>query len=273
VPEAVPVSARGSAAPAPLLAQARAVAAEAARRVEQAQGLSDPRQRLETVFGRGFRVLPLVRPANAQDVGKALAGSDALLGGDPPKALSWLQGVSRVRPGASRLSAALGYAAALERKSALDLKVAQLPFAAGERWVALKPGAGKGFPPGKISLVVHLPGPFQPAQPLAGLVLDEWVETVPAPEVTTGVSFNFDAPGARPPQAILLAVAPPGPAQWKLETLEQTLLETLELAQLRALDPQALGGDELLRRALPALYVSANLAGEELSTDFARAVR
>ena len=36
---------------------------------------------------------------------------------------------------------------------------------------------------------------------------------------------------------------------------------------------QALGGDEVLRRALPALYVTNNLAGEELSTDFARAVR
>ncbi len=79
-------------------------------------------------------------------------------------------------------------------------------------------------------------------------------------------------PGARPPQAVLLAVAPPGPPRWELETLEKTLLETLELAQLRALDPQALGGDAVLQRALPALYVSANLAGEELSTDFSRAV-
>jgi hypothetical protein len=65
-------------------------------------------------------------------------------------------------------------------------------------------------------------------------------------------------------------VAPPGPAQWDVETLEKTLLETLELAQLRALDPQALGGDELLQRAFPAVYVTANMAGEQLSTDFAR---
>jgi hypothetical protein len=216
-------------------------------------------------------VLPLVRPPNAQDVGKALGASKALLGGDPLEALSWLQGVSRVRPGASRLSAALSYAGALGRKPALELKVAQLPFVAGERWVALRPDPANGLPTGKISLVAHLPRPFKPAQPLAGLMLDEWTETVPEAEVTTGLAFNYDAPGARPPQAVLLAVAPPGAERWRLETLEQTLLETLELAQLRAVDPQALGGDEVLRRALPALYVSANLAGEEVSTDFADA--
>ncbi len=94
---------------------------------------------------------------------------------------------------------------------------------------------------------------------------------MPAAEVTTGVAFNYDAPGARPPQAVLLAVAPPGARRaGSVETLEKTLLETLELAQLRAVDPQALGDDPLLQRALPALYVSANLAGEALSTDFAR---
>ena len=70
---------------------------------------------------------------------------------------------------------------------------------------------------------------------------------------------------------MLLAVAPPGRERWTVETLEQILLETLELAQLRAVDPQALGGDALLQRVLPALYVTGNLAGETISTDFARA--
>ena len=206
----MPVSARGAASPERLIGQARAIETEASRRVEAAKAAQDPRERLEAVFGRGFRVLPLVRPPNAADIGKALGASKKLLGGDPLEALSWLQGVSRVRPGASRLSGALAYAAALGRKPALELKVAQLPFVAGERWVALKPEPGKAFPVGKISLVAHLPRPFKPAQPLAGLMLDEWTETVPEPEVTTGLAFNYDAPGARPPQAVLLAVAPPG---------------------------------------------------------------
>jgi hypothetical protein len=102
-------------------------------------------------------------------------------------------------------------------------------------------------------------------------VFDEWVELVPANEVTTGVSFHYDAPGARPPQTMLLAVAPPGQERWQVGTLERILLETLELAQLRAVDPQSLGGDALLQRVLPALYVTGNLAGETFSTDFTRA--
>jgi hypothetical protein len=288
VHEAVPVSARGE--DERLLGQARTVAAEAERRLAALASLAegfDPKTatpdqrvaheeaRLEAVFGRGFKALPLVRPEDAAAIATAFTRSDALLGGEPLEAVSWLQGVSRVRPGAGRLSAALTYAAALRRNSALELKVAQLPSVAGERWVGL-PSANGGppvFPPGKLSLVAHLPQPFAPAQPLAGLVFDEWVELVPASEVTTGVSFNYDAPGARPPQTILLAVSPPGgPAKWRLETLERILLETLELAQLRAVDPQALGGDVLLQRALPALYVTGNLAGETFSTDFARAI-
>ena len=128
------------------------------------------------------------------------------------------------------------------------------------------------LPPGKLSLVAHLPRAFDPAQPFVGLVFDEWVEIVPATEMTTGVSFHYDAPGARPPQTVLLAVAPPGPERWRVETLEQILLETLELARMRAVDPQSLGDDPLLHRALPALYVTTNLEGETVSTDFGRVV-
>jgi hypothetical protein len=283
--EAVPRSARGE--DGELVAQARAIEAEATRRLAAVEALDtgfDPKavtadervrheqERLQAVFGRGFKALPLVRPKNAAALGTAFAQSDRLLGGEPLEALSWLQGVSRVRPGAARLSGALTYAAALRRSSALAFRVAQLPPVDGERWVALPApnGGPPELPPGKLSLVAHLPQAFV-AAPLAGLVFDEWVELVPATEVTTGVSFNYDAPGARPPQTVLLAVAPPGSQRWKVETIEQVLLETLQLARLRAVDPQALGGDPLLQRALPALYVSANLAGETISTDFMRA--
>ena len=42
---------------------------------------------------------------------------------------------------------------------------------------------------------------------MAGLLIDEWTERVPAPSETTGVAFHFDEPESRPPQAILLAAA------------------------------------------------------------------
>ena len=213
-----------------------------------------------------------MKPSNAKELGKAFQDSDILLGGDPLQALSWLQGIARVRPSAARLDAALSFAAALSSRSALELRVAQLPYEPGERWIGLPLSPGSGFPPGKLSLVAHLPSPFKEAQPLSGLVIDEWSEVAPADQVVSGVSFQFDAPGARPPQVILLAVTPPGTPSWELEGLEQTLLETLDLAKLRAVDPQALSQDPAYQRMLPALYISQNLANATLSTNFARAI-
>jgi hypothetical protein len=280
-PDAVPVAPRDAGA---LEAQAAAVLAEADRRlalagppgIDRATADADDRvrvdaERLRTIFGPAFKALPLVRPANAREVGNALRRSDELQGGDPLQALSWLQGTARVRPGASRLDGALSYAAALDRQPALELKVAQLPGEAGERWVALPPVAGGALPPGKVSLVAHLPRAFRADAPLAGLVVDEWVEVVPAAEITTGLAFNYDGPGARPPQTVLLAVAP-GTDAWDVAMVEKTVKEALELARLRAVDPKALGDDVLYQRALPALYVSLNLAGEAISTDLARPI-
>jgi hypothetical protein len=282
IPAAVPADPRGAdpAVAERLAAQARAAAQEAGRRLarlaELDAGFDRPgadadarvahdQERLRTVFGPAFRALPLVRPPNAADLARAFRRSDELQGGDPLQALSWLQGAGRVRPGASRLVTALTYGAALGRPAALDLRVAQLPSVAGERWVAL---SGGPFPPGKLSLVAHLPRPFRQDQPLAGLVIDDWVEVVPSAEVTTGVAFNCESPGARPPQAVLLAVTPPQVTRWDVETLEKTVLETFDLMRLRALDPHALAEDPLLQRTLPATYLSVNLTGATVSTDF-----
>ena len=282
IPGAVPVNARGT-DQAELAAQAGAVAQEGAARLARLAELeagfdrsgadaelrvAHDQERLRVLFGASFRALPLVRPSNAADLDTAFRRSTAVQGGDPLQALSWLLAAGRVRPGASRLVTALTYASAVGRAAALELRVAQLPSVAGERWVALPDPPGGAFPAGKLSLVAHLPRAFKADVPLAGLVIDDWVEVVPGAEVTTGVAFHCESPGARPPQAVLLAVPPPATAQWDVETVEATLLETLELARLRALDPLALGTDPLLQRALPATYLSMNVAGDTVSTDF-----
>jgi hypothetical protein len=103
---------------------------------------------------------------------------------------------------------------------------------------------------------------------LAGLLVDEWVEVVPNAEETTGVAFHYDAPGASPPQAILLAVSPDERLEWDLETLEATVLSTLELAKLRTVDLSSLDAD--LGRYLPALYFARSPAGDTIATDFSR---
>jgi hypothetical protein len=155
----------------------------------------------------------------------------------------------------------------LEAGERLKLTVAQLPRVANDRWVGLPLQPGRPLSSSRFSLVVQAAGPLDVSQPLAGLLIDEWVEAVPNPSEATGVVFQYDQPDASPPQCILLAVPPDLEQPWNLWTLQQVLLETLDLARLRAVDPEAL--DEV-GHYLPALYFAVNDAGDTVSTDFSK---
>ena len=91
--------------------------------------------------------------------------------------------------------------------------------------------------------------------PLAGLMIDEWNEVLPATQQITGVAFQYTDPVARPPQSILLAVKPDAFPEWTMEAVEGSVLEALELAKIRAVDPDSLGA---LGHYLPALYFAYN---------------
>jgi hypothetical protein len=106
-----------------------------------------------------------------------------------------------------------------------------------------------------------------------GLLLDEWTETIPAASETTGVGFHYDDPGAEAAQAVLLAVCPTNAEAWNDDMLEAVLMESFDLAQLRAVHPDlpgdlAAGGLPQLAQLLPAIYLAANLSRETVATDF-----
>jgi hypothetical protein len=77
-------------------------------------------------------------------------------------------------------------------------------------------------------------------------LIDGWSEAVPRKAQTTTAVFGFNAPGARAPQAILLAVPPDLTTGYgaELDTagLIQILGETRQLAHARAAEPEHLGG-------------------------------
>ena len=102
-------------------------------------------------------------------------------------------------------------------------------------------------------------------QPLAGLLIDEWVEVVPSATETTGIALQYDQPNAAPPQTILIAVPPEVGVPWTIWSLQQVLLETLDLARIRAVDPDAL--DEV-GHYLPAMYFALQHGRRTVSTDF-----
>ena len=229
-------------------------------------------ERLRAVFGAGFRAVPLVSPAHRGELAKTFAASEALQGGDLDAAVQWFQRTARVREPAVHLHELFLHAEALADHLLLGLEVGQLPHRDGDRWAGLAPEDGR-LDGGRISLVAHLAtgdgsvaGALE-ADRIGGLLVDEVVEVIPAAEETVAVAFHFDEPGARAPQAVLLAVPPPGDRRWTAVGLEQTVLHALDLARIRAVDPDALGA---LGQFLPALYFAVNADGGTVSTDFTR---
>jgi len=224
--------------------------------------------RIEAVFGRELRVLPVFKPANAGDLASAFEASESLQGDEPWPVMTFFQRAARVRDRVARLDLVFTYADAVTRSVPMRLRVAQLPYAPRARWLALPLRTANEEPlGGRLSLVAHLRGTMSPRASLTGLVVDEWVEVIPKRRETTGVAFHYDQPGAQAPQALLLAVPVEGQQAWTRDALAETVLDALELAQLRAVDAQALaeGG-----HFLPALYFAFNVKGDSVSTDFKR---
>lgn len=240
-----------------LAALAGAVRAEVGARQAGAPSSADPTGAVQAVFGRDFLFLPTV----------AAPALDAPLGGpplaDPKLARQTLQQLARVRPGLARWRALWLYGQALGHP-APALEIAQLPAATS--WAG-SPGAS--FAPGTLSLLLHRPTGAAAAQGWAGFVVDEWNEAIPAATQTTALAFRHQAPVAEAPQAVLLAVPPPGAATWDPEALLDILRETLTLAKLRGVDGSQL---ESLRPLLPAICLTGNTANDAISTDLLRAL-
>ena len=98
-----------------------------------------------------------------------------------------------------------------------------------------------------------------PDRRLAAGLLDRFAETIPATAHTTTAAFGFDAPGARAPQAILLAVPPDVTAPLDAATVLRIVAETRELAHARmatAADLVGIGGFA----PLPLLPAAGNTA-------------
>ncbi len=284
LPGAFPVPARGGddGARDSLVSQAGAIAVELADRLARAAALDaafdragasataerdHDVERLTLLFGKGFVVLPRFTAGDPGEIAQAFAASDPVQGDDPGEAVRWFRRMTRVRPGVARMGDAFLYADALGGTDPLDLSVGQLPFQSGDRWIGLRTDDTHPVEANRVSLVAALPASFDAFTQIAGLVVDEWVETLPSSTETTGLAFHFDQPDARAPNTVLIAVPPDPRRPWDLATLEKILLETLDLVKIRAVDTHALSD---LGQFLPALFFTFNPDHRTVSTDFTR---
>jgi PASTA domain len=215
--------------------------------------------RLQAIFGASFSVLPALASGITAGWPQIWANSVSLQGGDALASIQWMQRASRIRGGVQRLDTALMYAEALAGRPLLQLQVAQLPYATNDRWVALAaPGAS---PSSRLSLVAFSPTSFTAGSVVAGMMIDEWIEVCPSGDQTTGVSFQYSDPTARAPQAILLAVQPDDFPEWTLAAVEGSVLEALDLAKIRGVDP------DVAFDTVPPLQVDANVRAFQALSD------
>jgi len=209
--------------------------------------------KLKAAFGGDFLIMPPFAAGQAGSAGlAALAGDSLAPAGDIRR---FVAAMSKVRPAVSLLQRYSLLAAAF-RVDARAPRAAQLPAAAGEPWVGQ---AINGFELKNpyLSFVFWGGRPEADAgAEIAGLVLDEWNETIPDVTQMTGIAFHCESPGAEPPQAVLLAVPPRvTDTEWAAETVERILFETLDLAKIRAVGRRELAKN-LSAELLPAVYVA-----------------
>jgi hypothetical protein len=91
---------------------------------------------------------------------------------------------------------------------------------------------GQAQQPSRLIAAYGTAAAWDGAQVAVGLI-DSWNETVPEARHTTQAAFRFNAPGARAPQAVLLAVPPVMDQLLDVPTLLDVVRETRDLAHAR----------------------------------------
>ena len=250
-----------------LAARAEAARVELTERRDAATGAlagGDVVGGVHAVFGASFPVLPRFAAPNATELAAALAHPTLLDPADPDAPLRWMQQVARVRDGVQRFELASLLAEVAGTESP-ELRVAQLPHDPEVRWLGLPLEPDADAPAGRVSLVFHTPDGVDPSR-LTGLFVDELIERIPHRDHTAGIAFHYDQPNARAPQTWLLAVPPvrePG-GRWHWDDVAGSIESALDLAHLRAVDPEALAA---VGHFLPAIVLAYNEEAKTVSTD------
>lgn len=229
-------------------------------------------------LGDDFLVVPRFVLSNAADVGLAFTHRAELLSyavttrNIPLPIEEWLHGAALVRPTLHVLASmrTLG-----ETFGAPDVSFApiQLPYRADDTWLGTEFPESHEIVSDTIAIVQYLPQGFAAGGAQCGLLVDEWVETLPQREEVTGIAFNYNQPNSAPPAAILLAVTPQETGRWQWTHLVATVLDTMERAKLRAVEPDMIDTLAGIGALLPATLAEFSTAKNSIRLDYALNVK
>ncbi len=223
-------------------------------------------------MGSDLILLPRFVFGDVAAVDQADANRDSLLAHLRGKGVKlpveeWLHGAACVRPLVHDFEMVRAMAEA-SRSDPLSLAAIQLPFRTGDSWLGAEFPATMQVTHDTVSMAQHLPQGFTAAGPQCGLIIDEWVESVPTREEVTGITFNYNAPNSAPPQAILLAVTPHETGSWDWDDLVESVLDTFRRAKLRAVEPDSIGNQAGIGTLLPAVVAEFSTSAASVSLDY-----
>jgi hypothetical protein len=153
----------------------------------------------------------------------------------------WLHGIARVHEKMKHLENCLLIREAFAMtEDDLTIHPVQLPFKSDKyHWLALP------FPEADLNLeesntllyTAFIEKAAAAPTEVCGVLVDEWVEQIPAKEETTGVTFHYDRPNSEAPQTMLLVVPTQLTGNWQWNDLVDALVDTLDAAQSRGIEP------------------------------------
>ncbi len=208
----------------------------------------------QVMFGETFQIVPeFILPAEqAQELanawGPGLTAADAILDhvqttlGRPFAVDDWLHGIARVRTKMRQIETA-GMLAETFGSGSITLQPLQLPHRPGLPWLALDlpelDAEGEPFAvdEDKLLYTAHYPAALNANGPIGGLLLDEWTEVIPSRSEETGLAVHYDRPNSEAPQTLLLALPAEFTGAWEWPDLVDTVRETMDMARLRAIEP------------------------------------
>ena len=210
---------------------------------------------VKIILGKNAIVNPLYTPLVVTDIKTELAllpSQKIARNGGALAVEDWLQNVSKVR---ERVYDVLMVIQTTDIHSlhVATVEPVQLPYTSGDYWLGIE--YPTTFTPAgdSVSLVLMNPQPLQTGGIQSGFVIDEWIEIIPFKEQTTGITFNYNNPNASPPQSLLLAVTPEVTNQWTWDDLVYTIIDTVELAKNRAVEPDHFD-NTYLSQVLPGVF-------------------
>ena len=229
--------------------------------IAEADAQTDPRRQVEdrskaahTIFGDDFKMVPSFALPPQQGTewraawGPGPGADRTILGyqettlGRPFPVDDFITGFARVREKIGALETVTQLATAFGTVEPV-LQPLQFPQRADLPWLALEypetlpDGSDLVIDEDKLLYTAHYAAPFDENQPQAGLLLDEMTETIPNRTEDTGLTFHYDRPNSEPPQSLLLALPAEFTGAWQWEDLVDSVLETMDLARKRAIEP------------------------------------